>query len=80
VKGVERLCRAETSEKVRGTLVTVPLIRHGMGFSDQTAGVGSRYLACGDVPNVSEMTYEKKMSIRLWFRDGIVSFELVEKK
>jgi len=34
-------------------------------------------LAGGDVPNVSEMTYEKKKSIRLRFRDGIVSFDLV---
>jgi len=35
VKGVERLCRVETSEKVSRTLVTIPLpplIRHGMGF------------------------------------------------
>ena len=34
-------------------------------------------LAWGGVPNVSEMTYEKKKSIRLRFRDGIVSFDLV---
>ena len=45
VKGVERLCRVETGEEVSRALVTVPLplIRHDMGFSDQTAGVGSRY-------------------------------------
>ena len=31
-------------------------------------------LTCGDDPNVSATTYEKKNSIRLWFRDSTVSF------
>ena len=45
MKGVERLCRVETSGEVNGTLVTVPLrlVRHDMVALYQTAGAGPRY-------------------------------------
>ena len=62
VKGVERLCRVETSERVSRTLVTVPLPPPSSwhGFLRLKCWSWVTMCWCGDVPNVSGVSCEKK--------------------